>query len=144
MYYKLFIEGDSGEKIEITDHTVIQNAEFNLYQNDKLANDRSDQLFADVTVCGVLNDKSKNETKAISEWARKTDKANIYKKVDITVYESPKDSEPIRDYFFKFMFCSSYYEKFLEHTDNENSGAIGTFCLKMKQRKGEIDTIKVE
>ena len=32
----------------------------------------------------------------------------------------------------------------LEHTDNENSGAIGTFCLKMKQRKGEIDTIKVE
>ena len=53
MYYKLFIEGDSGEKIEITDPTVIQNVEFNLYQNDKLANDRSDQLFADVTVCGV-------------------------------------------------------------------------------------------
>ena len=54
MYYKLFIEGDSGEKIEITDHTVIQNVEFNLYQNDKLANDRSDQLFADVRNCPLF------------------------------------------------------------------------------------------
>ncbi len=141
MKYRLCIEGDSG-KINITNPDVIKKINIKISQSDKSANDRSDQLFGDLVIQGLLNDKSQQETKEIFEWSMKTDKANVYKTVSIQVYNQ---DELLRDYFLKDMYCTSYEEIFDEYRDGSGSGAdsIGSFILEMKQRKGSIETIVV-
>ena len=59
MNYKLCIEG-SGGKINITDPDVIKKISIKISQSDKSANDRSDQLFGDLVIQGVLTDKSES------------------------------------------------------------------------------------
>lgn len=140
MRYELCIEGDGGN-IDIKHKDVIQKVDVKIYQKDKSANDRSDQLFGEVTIQGLLNEKSQKETKNIFEWTKKTDKANVYKIVSIKVYIQ---EELIRDYYFKDMYCTSYQEVF---NGNENSGEDkfkSYFILELKQRKGSIDTIVVD
>ena len=141
MKYKLCIEGDSG-KINITDPDVIKSINIKISQNDKSANDRSDQLFGDLVIQGLLNDKSQQETKEIFEWSMKTDKASVYKTVSIQVYNQ---DELLRDYYLKDMYCTSYEENFDEYQDGSGNGgdSIGSFVLEMKQRKGSIGTIVV-
>ncbi len=141
MKYKLCIEGDSG-KINITDPDVIKKINIKISQSDKSANDRSDQLFGDLVIQGLLNDKSQQETKEIFEWSMKTDKASVYKTVSIQVYNQ---DELLRDYYLKDMYCTSYEEIFDEYPDGSGNGAdsIGSFVLEMKQRKGSIGTIVV-
>ena len=140
MNYKLCIEGDNGI-INITDEDVIQKVDVKVYQNDKSANDRSELLFGEVIIKGLLNDKSQKETKDIFEWTKKTDKASVYKTISIQVYAA---QELIRDYYFKDMYCTSYQEVFDENNQNENTNSIGYFILELKQRKGSINTIVVE
>ena len=142
MRYKLCIEGDSG-KINITDPDVIKKINIKISQSDKSANDRSDQLFGDLVIQGVLNDKSQQETKELFEWSMKTDKASVYKIVSIQVYNQ---EELLRDYYLKDMYCTSYEENFDEYKEGSGIGAdsIGSFVLQMKQRKGSIGTIVVE
>ena len=140
MRYELCIEGDGGN-IDIKNKEIIQKVDVKIYQKDKSANDRSEQLFGEVTIQGLLNDKSQKETKSIFEWTKKTDKANVYKIVSIKVYIQ---EELIRDYYFKDMYCTSYQEVF---NGNENSGEDNFksyFILELKQRKGSIDTIVVD
>lgn len=141
MKYKLCIEGDSG-KINITDPDVIKRIDIKISQSDKSANDRSDQLFGDLVIQGLLNDKSQQETKEIFEWSMKTDKANVYKTVSIQVYNQ---EELLRDYYLKDMYCTSYEEIFDEYQDGSGKAgdSIGSFVLEMKQRKGSIGTIVV-
>ena len=142
MQYKLYIEGEN-EKINITDKNVIKKIDIKIFQSDKSANDRSDQLFGELTVHGLLNDKSQKETRDIFEWAKKTDKASVYKTVSIQVYNQ---EELLRDYYLKDMYCTSYQEIFNEYTESNGQGAdsVGSFILEMKQRKGSINTIVVE
>lgn len=142
MEYRLCIEGESG-KINITDPNVIKKVDIKIFQSDKSSNDRSDQLFNELAVYGILNDKSQKETKEIFEWSKKTDKANVYKTVSIQVYNQ---KELLRDYYLKDMYCTSYQEVFNEYAKGEGKDAdsIGSFVLEMKQRKGAIDTIVVE
>ena len=140
MRYELCIEGD-GSNIDIKNKDIIQKVDVKIYQKDKSANDRSEQLFGEVTIQGLLNDKSQKETKNIFEWTKKTDKANVYKIVSIKVYIQ---EELIRDYYFKDMYCTSYQEVF---NGNENSGEDNFksySILELKQRKGSIDTIVVD
>ena len=141
MKYKLCIEGDNG-KINITDPDVIKEINIKISQSDKSANDRSDQLFGDLVISGVLTDKSQKETKEIFDWAMKTDKSNVYKTVSIQVYNQ---EELLRDYYLKDMYCSSYEEAFNEYNASEgkSNDSIGSFVLAMKQRKGSIGTIVV-
>ena len=108
MQYKLCIEGDSG-KINITDPVVIKKINISISQCDKSANDRSDQLFGDLVIQGVLTNKSQKETKEIFEWSMKTDKSNVYKTVSIQVYNQ---NELLRDYYLKDMYCTRYEEIF--------------------------------
>ena len=144
MEYKLIIEGEGG-KIEIDDkdHTVIRKIDFQISQQDKSASERSDILFNDLVIEGVLTDASQKQTKDILDWSLKTDKKSVYKTVSIIVNDA---KEKLRDYYLKNMFCVSYREVFDE--DQGSGGAekssIGRFVLVMKQRKGAIDTIKVE
>ncbi len=142
MDYKLCIEGESG-KIDITDPNVIKKIDIRIFQSDKSANDRSDQLFCELTIYGVLNDKSQKETQGIFDWSKKTDKANVYKTVSIQVLNQ---QELLRDYYLKEMYCVSYQEIFNEYVaaDGQGADSIGSFVLEMKQRKGAIDTIVVE
>lgn len=143
MKYQLCIEGDNG-KITITDPDVIKKINIKVFQNDKSANDRSDQLFGELTIRGLLNDKSQNETREIFEWSKKTDKASVYKIVSIQVYNQ---EELIRDYYLKDMYCTSYEEIFDEYIGQDGSqggDSIGSFILEMKQRKGSINTIVIE
>lgn len=146
MRYSLCIEGANG-KIDITKNSeVIKKINIKVFQNDKSANDRSEQLFGELTICGLLNEKSQNATKEIFEWSKKTDKASVYKTVSIQVYNQ---QELLRDYYLKDMYCTSYEEIFDEYTnqssDNEVAkDSIGSFVLKMKQRNGSIETIVVE
>lgn len=137
MYYKLSIEDNSGKKIEITDKTVIQKVDVVLFQNDILASERSDQIYADVSISGAISDKSLNETKEIFNWSKTTVKSQNYRTISIQVYEAQDDKSVIRDFYFKEMYCFSYEE----HFDNNQNGS---FCLKLKQRKGETNTIVVE
>ena len=137
MYYKLSIEDNSGKKIEITDPDVIQKVDVVLFQNDILASERSDQIYADVSISGAISDKSLNETKEIFNWSKTTVKSQNYRTISIQVYEAQDDKSVIRDFYFKEMYCFSYEE----HFDNNRHGS---FCLKLKQRKGEINTIVVE
>ncbi len=141
MKYKLCIEGDSGQ-INITDPDVIKRIDIKISQSDKSANDRSDQLFGDLVIQGLLNDKSQQETKEIFDWSMKTDKASVYKTVSIQVYNQ---DELLRDYYLKDMYCTSYEEIFDEYQEGSGVAAdsIGSFVLEMKQRKGSIDTIVV-
>ena len=106
MNYKVCIEGDNG-KINITDPTVIKKISIKISQSDKSANDRSDQLFGDLVIQGVLTDKSQKETNELFEWSMKTDKSNVYKTVSIQVYNQ---NELLRDYYLKEMYCTSYEE----------------------------------
>lgn len=142
MNYKLCIEGENG-KIDITDPNVIKKIDIKIFQSDKSANDRSDQLFSELTINGVLTDKSQKETQEIFEWSKKTDKANVYKTVSIQVYNQ---QELLRDYYLKEMYCVSYEEIFNEYASQsgQDADSIGSFVLQMKQRKGAIDTIVVE
>jgi hypothetical protein len=141
MEYVLCIEGGENGSINITDKDVIQKVDVKVYQNDKSANDRSDQLFGEVTIQGLLNDKSQKETKDIFDWVKKTDKQSVYKIVSIQV----KDGEElIRDYYFKNMYCTSYQEIFDENAKAVVANSIGYFILELKQRKGSIDTIVVD
>ena len=140
MRYKLCIEGENC-KINIEDKDVIQKIDIRVYQNDKSANDRSDQLFGEVTIQGLLNDKSQKETRDIFDWTKKTDKASVYKIVSILVYDG---DEIIRDYYFKDMYCTSYQEVFNENNNDTEASSIGYFVLELKQRKGSINTIVVE
>ena len=141
MKYKLCIESDSG-KIDITNPEIIKKVSIKISQNDKFANDRSDQLFGDLVIQGLLNDKSQNETKEIFEWSMKTDKSSVYKTVSVQVFNQ---QELLRDYYLKDMYCVSYEEIFDEYhgESGEMSDSIGSFILVMKQRKGSIETIKV-
>ena len=142
MNYKLCIEGENG-KIDITDPNVIKKIDIKIFQSDKSANDRSDQLFSELTINGVLTDKSQKETQEIFEWSKKTDKANVYKTVSIQVYNQ---QELLRDYYLKEMYCVSYEEIFNEYASQsgQDADSIGSFVLEMKQRKGASDTIVVE
>ena len=139
MFYKLSIEDNSGKKIEITDPDVIQKVDVVLFQNDNLANDRSDQIYADISISGNIDNKSLDQTKEIFNWSKTTTKSQSYRTVSIQVYDDESMSKEsfIRDYYFKVMYCFSYEE----HFDNNQHGS---FCLKLKQRKGEINTIVVE
>lgn len=143
MRYELCIEGDSG-KINITDPDVIRKIDIKISQNDKFANDRSDQLFGDLFIKGLLNDKSQQETKEIFEWSMKTDKASVYRTVSIRVYNQ---EELLRDYYLKNMYCTSYQEVFDDSNSEQGaqSDSIGSFILEMRQRKGLIkDNIVVD
>lgn len=137
MKYTLCIEGENGQ-IDITDPDVIQFIDVKIFQSDKSANDRSDQLFCDITIHGLLTDKSQKETKEIFEWSTKTDKVNVYKNVSIQV---KNQDELLRDYYLKEMYCVSYEETFSEAKDGSQS--IGSFKLEMKQRRGAIETINI-
>lgn len=140
MRYEICIESETG-KISIKDETIIKKIDFKIFQNDKSANDRSDQLFHTLIVQGTLTDTSQKESKEILEWSKKTDKANVYKTVSIKVYNQ---EELLRDYYLKDMFCTSYQEVFNELDESTDSDSIGMFILEMKQRKGSINTINVE
>lgn len=140
MVYTLCIESDSG-RINITDETIIKGIDIAVFQEDKSSSDRSDQLYNTLVVEGTLTDKSQKETKEIFDWSMKTDKDSVYKTVEIKVFNQ---EELLRDYYLKDMYCSSYEEHFNEKADPAKNESIGTFVLRMKQRKGSIKTIKVD
>ena len=143
MGYELSIKGESGT-IRIVDDTghLIKRVKFDIYQKDKLANDRSEQLFNSVRIEGLLNEKTTDSARDILEWSKKTEREEIYRTVSIQIKSGGK---LIRDYYLKDMFCVSYEEIFDEY-DKEDKGEEmgGTFILEMKQRNGSINTIVVE
>ena len=141
MRYKLCIEGENGQ-INIDDPNVIKRIDIHISQRDKSENSRSDQLFGDLVIQGVLNLKSQQATKEILEWSMKTDKASGCKTVYIQVYYQDK---LLRDYYLKDMFCAGYKEVFDEYSEPtwQYPDSIGTFVLEMKQRKGSIETMVV-
>lgn len=143
MQYELRIEGEAGT-IKLAslakNDSVIKKVEFVISQEKLDTNDRSENLFNTLVIEGELKDRTQQETKELLEWSLKNDKVNVYKTVSLIV---KKDTDVIRDYYLKDMFCVSYEEFFCE---NEESGkdTYGTFVLKMRQRKGSIETIKVD
>ena len=144
MKYQLSIEGSGGTINIDKDSGVIKKIDIKISQSDKSANDRSDQLFADLVIHGLLTDKSQEQTKDMFNWSMKTDKASVYTVVSIKVFNQ---EELLRDYYLKDMYCTSYQESFDEYvseSDGRSSDSIGSFVLEMKQRKGSIETIKVE
>ena len=144
MEYELNIDGVT--KIEANNPQIISMVDIKIYQHDKSANDRSDQLFADLTIQGVLDNRSKEQTKAMFDWSLKTDDDSVYKNVQIRVFDRKK---VIRDYTLEDMFCASYREIIDEYVSQEQNDSvglgrpIGSFVLEMKQRRGAAESIKV-
>ena len=143
MMYTLKISGDDGDitiKPENKDN-LIMGVDFVVNQKDLAANDRSDQLFNSVVIKGKLNEKTQTATKDIANWSLKTDKKTIYKTVEIKISAG---EEIIRNYYLKEMFCVRYQEVFDEMNGENPNKPIGQFILELKQRAGNIETIKIE
>ena len=144
MKYSLNISGGESEAINIPTGTDILKVSFSIFQNDKGFTDRSDRLFNTVCIEGKIIDKTKQATKDILEWSKKTAKNDVYKSVEIKVYQG---LEVIRDYFMKNMYCSSYTEcmnEFIDGASEDGNASFGTFKLELRQRSDSIDTIKVD
>ena len=144
MKYSLNISGGESEAINIPQGTDILRVSFSIFQNDKGFTDRSDRLFNTVCIEGKIRSETKQATKDILEWSKKTSKNDVYKSVEIKVYQ---ESEVIRDYFMKNRYCTSYTEcmdENIEGNGNRGAAAFGTFKLELRQRSDAIDTIKVD
>lgn len=140
MEYELNIDG-----IQIAKNSkIVKYVDIKISQTDKSASERSDLLFADLTIRGRLFDGSKKETKAMFDWSQKTDKGSVYKNVQIKVFDG---EELIRDYTLEQMFCASYQESFDEPDSglpiSNGKGSVGSFVLEMKQKAGYIDRVTV-
>mgnify|MGYP001088875997 CR=1 FL=1 len=142
MTYELSIEGEAGT-INLnengTGNSAIKKVDFQIAQDNLETNEKATSLFNTLVIEGEITDKTQSQTKELLEWSLKTDKTNVYKTVSLVVR---KDADVIRDYYLKDMFCTSYQEFFDEDTSKSNSN--GKFVLKMRQRKGSIDTIVVD
>lgn len=138
MKYKLALEGESGtinlKNINVDDG-IITSVDFVTSQEDLNTSEKSDKLFNTLVIKGTITDESKEQTRELLEWSVKTDKANIYKNVSLIVMKD--ESVKLRDYYVKSMFCTRYEEIF----DSDNGGM---FVLEMRQRKGQITSIKVD
>ena len=141
MKYELKLEGESGtiNLANIGDNdSIIKSADFLIEQEDLATNDKSDKLFHTLVVIGEITKESKEATKELLDWSITTKEAEIYKNVTLKII---KDKVGImRDYYIKNMFCTSYREYF----DDKKDSSTGSFVLKMRQRKGSIETIKVD
>jgi len=91
MRYELCIEGDGGN-IDIKHKDVIQKVDVKIYQKDKSANDRSDQLFGEVTIQGLLNEKYAIK----SLWRAEREKSYYYVSDELFV-ETDRDFRAIED-----------------------------------------------
>lgn len=146
MKYELKLEGESGiinlANIGKND-SIIKSADFLIEQANMATNDKSDQLFHTLVVKGEITDKSKKATKELLDWSMTTKQSEIYKNVTLKITQT--QTELIRDYYIKDMFCVSYREYFddSEGSDEKADSSKGSFILKMRQRKGSIETIKV-
>lgn len=142
MTYELSIEGEAGT-INLngggTGNSAIKKVDFQIAQDNLDTSEKSTSLFNTLVIEGEITDKTQSQTKELLEWSLKTDKTNVYKTVSLVVR---KDADVIRDYYLKDMFCTSYQEFFDEDINRDSSN--GKFVLKMRQKKGSIDTIVVD
>ena len=140
MEYTLRIEGE-GEPIVLSSQSqrAISKVEFVISQEDLATADRSENLFNSIVVSGLILAENQTVTKDLLNWSLKTNRAEIYKTVSLTI---KKDNDVIRDYYLKNMFCTRYEECFDE--SQKETSMLGSFILSMRQRRGFIDTIKVD
>ncbi len=142
MTYELSIEGEAGT-INLNEsgmgNSTIKKVDFQITQDNLETNERSTSIFNALVIEGEITDKTQSQTKELLEWSLKTDKTNVYKTVSLVIR---KDADVIREYYLKDMFCTSYQEFFDE--DIRQDGSNGKFVLKMRQRKGSINTIVVD
>ena len=144
MRYELILEGSSGtiKLASLGDSDdVITKTDFLVSQVSLETNDKSDSLFNTLVIEGEIKDKTQHETKELLDWSLKTAKAEAYKNVTLIV---KKNADVIRDYYLKDMYCVSYQEIFNEEQTSNGKDTYGRFILKMRQRKGAIETIKVD
>lgn len=141
MEYSLNISGGESGAIDIVKGMDILKVEFKIFQSDKGFTDRSDRLYNEIVIEGKIRKETKQATKSMLDWSKKTKEAEVYKSVEIKVYQS---DELIRDYFMKNMYCSTYVERMDETLNRDGSTSFGTFRLELRQRSGSIDTIKVD
>lgn len=140
MQYSLNISGGESEAIDIAKGNDILKVSFTIFQNDKGFNDRSDRLYNTVTIEGKIRSETKQATKDMLDWSKKIKGSEVYKSVEIKVYQS---EEIIRDYFMKNMYCAAYTEC-MDEAISEGNSTWGKFTLELRQRSGAIDTIKVD
>lgn len=137
-HYELSIEDNSEKTIEISVDGIITNVKVVLFQNDDNSKNSSGRMNADVSISGIINDESLNQTKEILNWSKTTVAEQTYKSINIRVYKDKHNKELIRDFYFQEMYCFSYEEHFKGGDDGS------TFCLNLKQKNGKLDTIVVE
>lgn len=139
MTYELTIEGGPGTiKFPEAKDSGINKVDFLISQEILDTTDRSNSLFHTLVIEGEIKDKTKRETKELLDWSLKSAKDHTHRIVTLKIKEG---EEVLRDYYLKEMFCVSYQEFFSEDTNQRDS--YGTFVLKLRQRKGAIDTIVV-
>lgn len=139
MRYELIIEGKGGtiKLASLSDNdNIISRVDFLIAQEDLEAGSKANNLFNTLVIEGEIQEKTQNETRELLEWSRKMDQ-DSYRTVSLKIKQT---RDVIRDYYLKEMFCVSYQEHFFE----EKGNTYGRFVLKLRQRKGAIETIVVD
>lgn len=145
MRYELTIEGKPKNIVIKSlgqDDSVIKNVDFLISQKELETNARSENLVHTLVIEGEVKDTTKSATKQLLEWSLQSESAKAYKNVTLIV---KKDSDIVlRNYYLKDMYCVSYQEDFREDASDGSEDTYGRFVLKMRQKKGSIETINVQ
>lgn len=145
MRYELTIEGKPNNIVIKSlgkNDSVIRKVDFLLSQKELETNARSENLVHTLVIEGELKDTTKSATRQLLEWSLQSESSKAYKNVTLIV---KKDADIVlRNYYLKDMYCVSYQENFCETAGDGGEDTYGSFVLKMRQKKGSIETINVQ
>lgn len=132
MDYELEIvcEGQDTIKFCKEDSGNIEGVNFKINTVEENVNDRSSNVINQIVVNGSIVLENTARCKKLIEWSCSNDRSSVYRTVNITIKIT---NETVRKYEIENVFCEDYTEDFRDN--------VGTFELKMAQRKGCLDSI---
>lgn len=123
----------SGDKT-ITLNEAFVKVEFKTDEREQMICHHSQSIFVDVTISGTVIKDVTEQLIQIFDWSRDFSENGVYRTVTIKEKQE-NDTNFMRTYIFPKMFVLGYSEKM--GTDNASM-----FELRLRQRKGELNTIE--
>lgn len=149
--YELTITDSSGQEIKLssfkggyTGEPDIINASYksNTLKDEALS--RSNDVRAEIQICGKITKENKAETNKLAAWAIDSNSETIYRTVKLIVHPTTSDPNVLRSYEIEHMFVLDYDECFdcnngLEDIDSgsmNETNDCGIFKLFVVQKSG--------
>ncbi len=152
MGYELTISDGNGQEIRLSslkggytgDPDIISASyKSNTLKDEALS--RSNDVRAEIKICGRITEENKTETNKLAAWAIDSKKETIYRTVKLVVHPTQTDSTVLRSYEVERMFVLDYDESYgcntgLENTNptgEEENNDCGFFKLFVVQKSGD-------